>query len=681
MEISAFVYMLLLGFTVSVMLAMASKIFYVKEDPKIEAILSALPGFNCGSCGLAGCREAAKAVACGDVLPDVCRASDFDVTRSIGLIMGLDVREKEPEFAFTSCIYGTDKADLNFIYSGISDCNAELLLNGGSKKCNIGCLGLGSCVKACNFGAISIGKDNLPFVNRKKCTGCGACETACPKNIITMTSTSKRIVSEFNVNECTSPCERSCPTGINIRAFIKSIKNQDYEKAYLIIREKCPLPLICGHICPAPCEIECSRNQLDESVSINNLKRFVSDYEMKTGVKSKPYKMKSNNTRVAVIGGGSEGLTIAFYLSSLGYEPSIFEARSKLGGILRYVISKDRLPEYVLDHEIKNILEMGILSKTQSVMGQDFTLESLLKEGFDSIIITSGGYDSRKILLPKRKCFFSPFNGFKIMIDLLNDIETGEKIEPAKQVVIVHGGVGAIEIADRYLKEGTQKVFIICRNQLDKLPSELQNNFVLAKRDIDVIPSAIITKIEGENNSIRRVVISSTDDDDFEDIVIETDQLVASTGRIPEFVFVPVENEDSRLLWETVEVFKTYPGGGCSGVFSTPEPGRVSDSFSVVKSILSGRRIARGVNQYYMQNAVFSVTDLICDTRCEIDIPELSNVEKTERVRAGILDVGEDTGDSWLATHEILGIDEERAQIEAGRCLQCGLTCFRKDSI
>jgi len=672
--------MLLLGFTVSVMLAMASKIFYVKEDPKIEAILSALPGFNCGSCGHAGCREAAKAVACGDALPDVCRASDFDVTRSIGLIMGLDVREKEPEFAFTSCIYGTDKADLKFIYSGISNCNAGLLLNGGSKQCNIGCLGLGSCVKACSFGAIAIGKDNLPFVNRKKCTGCGACETACPKNIISMTSTSKRIVSEFKVNECTSPCERSCPTGINIRAFIKSIKNQDYEKAYLVIREKCPLPLICGHICPAPCESECSRNQLDESVSINNLKRFVSDYEMKTGVKTKPYKMKPNNTRIAVIGGGSEGLTIAFYLASLGYEPSIFEARSKLGGILRYVISKDRLPEYVLDHEINNILEMGILSKTQSVMGQDFTLESLLKEGFDSVIITSGGYDSRKILLPERKSFFSPFNGFKIMIDLLNDIETGEKIDPAKQVVIVHGGVGAIEIADRYLKEGTQKVFIICRNQLDKLPSELQNNFVLAKRDIDVIPSAIITKIEGENNSIRRVVIGSTDDDDFEDMVIETDQLVASAGRIPEFVFVRKENEENRLLWETVEVFRTYPGGGCSGVFSTPEPGRVSDSLSVVKSILSGRRIARGVNLYYMQNAVFSVTDLICDTQCEIDIPELSNVKKTERVRAVILDVGEDAGDSWLATHEIQGIDEERAQIEAGRCLQCGLTCFRKDS-
>lgn len=679
MEISAFVYMLLLGFTVSVILAMASKVFYVKEDPVTEAVLGELPGFNCGSCGYAGCREAAKAVAYGDALPDVCRAGDFDVAKSVGLIMGLDVREKEPEFAFTSCIYGTDRAELKYIYGGVKDCNAGLLLNGGSKICGIGCLGLGSCVKACRFNALTIGEDNLPFVNRKRCTGCGSCEAACPKNIITMTSTSKRIISEFKVNECTSPCERSCPTGINIRSFIRSIQNHEYEKAYMVIREKCPLPLICGHICPAPCESECSRNQLDEAVSINNLKRFVSDHEMNSGVKIDPYKMEPNGKRIAVIGGGSEGLTVSFYLAMLGFEPKIFEARSKLGGILRYVISKDRLPEYVLDHEIDNILEMGINSKTKTLMGRDFTLTSLFEEGFDSVLITSGGYDSRKILLPESKSFFSPFNGFKIMIDLLNDLSSGSEIEPAKQVVIVHEGVKSIEIADRYIKNGSQKVFIICRNHMEKLPSELQNNFVLAKRGIDVIASAVITKIEGEENSIKSVVIESSEDNNSEDMVIETDLLIASAGRIPEFVFVKRDNEENRLLWETIEVFRTYPGGGCSGVFSTPEPGRVSDSLSVVKSILSGRRIARGINQYYTDKLVIPVTDLICDSQCEIDIPELSDVKKTKRVKSQILETGEDAGDSWLASQEIQGIGEDKALIEASRCLQCGLTCFHKD--
>ena len=121
------------------------------------------------------------------------------------------------------------------------------------------------------------------------------------------------------MDECTAPCQRACPTGINIPGFIQEICGGNYEAALAIIKEKCPLPLICGYICPAPCEVDCRRNLIDESVAINPLKRFVSDYEMTSGKHLDAFKAPANGRKIAVVGGGAEGLTTSYYLARLGY--------------------------------------------------------------------------------------------------------------------------------------------------------------------------------------------------------------------------------------------------------------------------------------------------------------------------------------------------------------------------
>jgi formate dehydrogenase beta subunit len=101
---------------------------------------------------------------------------------------------REPEFALPDCTYGTGRAELKYAYDGINDCRAAVVLSGGSKECDIGCLGLGTCAEACPFGAITMGEDNLPHVDKEKCTGCGTCERACPKNIIRLTSATQRML-------------------------------------------------------------------------------------------------------------------------------------------------------------------------------------------------------------------------------------------------------------------------------------------------------------------------------------------------------------------------------------------------------------------------------------------------------------------------------------------------------
>jgi formate dehydrogenase beta subunit len=356
-----------IGLVASVLLAIASKIFYVPVDPLVLSIAEALPGANCGACGFAGCSSCAKAIAKGNSSPDACLAGGPEVALSVAELMGVTIEVKEPDVAHLGCWYNTDTADTKFIYDGATDCRAALLLFNGSKVCSIGCMTLGTCVAVCPFDAIHLGEDHLPHINPYVCTGCGTCEQACPKHIIRLTSQTRRSQHAYLADECTAPCQRTCPAGIDIPRYISLIKEGKYQEAIAAIKETNPLPLTCGRVCPHPCEEQCRLGTVTDPVNINHLKRFVADYE-RTTERITPYLAPKSGKRVAIIGGGPAGLTCAYYLARSGHSPTIFEAMPKLGGMLRYGIPEYRLPKATLDWEIEGILAMGVEVKTEVSM-------------------------------------------------------------------------------------------------------------------------------------------------------------------------------------------------------------------------------------------------------------------------------------------------------------------------
>ncbi|MBL7224649.1 MAG: 4Fe-4S binding protein [Desulfobacteraceae bacterium] len=682
--VSGFLVMGGLGIVIGVVLALASKVFYVYVDPKIEAVEDALPGANCGGCGLPGCGSNAVAIVAGKASASSCVAGGPDVAAEIAEVMGVAVTLKEPEIAAPGCTYGYQDADVKYLYQGINDCRAAALLDGGSKICTIGCLGLGTCVKACPFGALSMGPDNLPVVDTETCTGCGTCERVCPKHIITLTSTSDRIIGEYVSDECTAPCQRSCPTGINIPGFIQEIRNNNYEAALAIIKEKCPLPLICGYICPAPCELTCRRNLIDEAVAINPLKRFVADYEMETEKHITPYKAPGSGQKIAVVGGGAEGLTLSYYLARLGYNPTILEAKPQLGGILRYVIAEDRLPRKVLDHEVEGILETGVQAKTNMAMGRDFHLDTLFQEGYDAVVLTKGGFDSRKILQPDQKGYDSSVNGLYIMLDFLYALANGEKVDPGQRVVIVHNGIEAIDLGRKCRDMGAQKVTIISNRKPHELPVELQDAKNLAAEGIFVRHSAVVIGLKGISKRLVRIVLEDPHpigQIPNEKETIRADTLIVSEGRLPEILFVrsadQSELQPEEVSWETVETFRTFPGSK-DGMFSPPEPGRISDSSAVVKSLLSGRRLTRAVHQYFTDNSIIPVQNLACEADSIMNVAEVHDVISTDREHPETIDVEGNSKTAWIFPDEFPGLDAASASKESERCLKCGLICYRK---
>ncbi|ONI48126.1 ferredoxin [Candidatus Epulonipiscioides saccharophilum] len=172
------------GLFIGIFLGFAGKAFAVEVDPREEGIMGVLPGNNCGGCGYPGCGGLATAIVNGEAEATACPVGGSEVATKIAEIMGQEVGEIKPMTAFVKCGGTCEKAGETYNYNGVEDCKMmSLMQNGGSKACNYGCLGLGTCLKACPFNAIKI-IDGVAVIDKELCKACSKCISACPKNLI-----------------------------------------------------------------------------------------------------------------------------------------------------------------------------------------------------------------------------------------------------------------------------------------------------------------------------------------------------------------------------------------------------------------------------------------------------------------------------------------------------------------
>ncbi len=671
-----------LGILIGTSLAVASKVFYVYVDPKVEAVEGALPGANCGGCGFPGCSPNAEAIVEGKSGVDSCVAAGPDVAQAIAGIMGVSVSEKEPEFAAPGCYYPREETDIKYLYEGISDCRAASLLFGGMKECRIGCLGLGTCVAACPFDALEMGEDSLPKVDEEKCTGCGTCERVCPKHIITLTSTTRRIIREYTEGQCVTPCQRACPAGIDIREYIRLIRKGDYEGAVQRIKERNPFPTVIGRICPAFCEFECRRQLVDEPVAINHLKRFVCDLEMDSGKRVMPYKAPQTGKRVAVIGGGAEGLSAAFFLARLGHDAVVFEGSALLGGLLRYAIAEERLPVDVLEWDIEGILEAGVKVKTGMRSGVDFTVPGLLKQGYQTVFAASGGWDSR-LARGEGGRMATIFPGCYLMIDLLL-ADPDDRIEMAcgRDVVIAGGGREPPRAVTMLKGLGAERITVVSRRTAEASSLDSQTVEVLEEAGVSLVYNGGVTKVAGEEDNLTHIEYTVLDTG--EKYTLGADSLIMAAGRFPELVFVPATpldeaaadfpEEGMPLKWTGVEGYKPPVGGRESGLFSRTD---VTSGYTAAISAINGGRKAAAAIHHLMYGMPFVPSaNLITGQSVLQSQSRLENVEVSPR---NIMPLSDRSETRAVGRKELYpGFPEEVAVKEAGRCLRCGLLCYER---
>jgi RnfABCDGE-type electron transport complex B subunit len=242
--------MLIIALALGISLALASKKFYVQEDPKVQEVFEVLPHNNCGACGFPGCLAFAKAVAENPAATSRCRVGGPKQVDEIGRILGVKINHEEPLLSRALCKGNcTDK----FEYQGVATCRSAAMISNGPKSCKFSCLGFGDCALQCQFGAMSM-QDSLPVVNLEKCNGCGLCVEACPKNVLRLSgksqSTTVRCSSTLgaraNAKNCKFGCI-SCGTCVT-NCAAKSITIKD--NLAVVDFGSCTHCGICAKLCP-----------------------------------------------------------------------------------------------------------------------------------------------------------------------------------------------------------------------------------------------------------------------------------------------------------------------------------------------------------------------------------------------------------------------------------------------
>ncbi|MCL2183376.1 MAG: RnfABCDGE type electron transport complex subunit B [Chitinispirillia bacterium] len=244
-----------IGLVFAIGLGIASRTLQVFVDPKVPRVQNALPGANCGACGHPGCSAFAKAVVEGKAQAAACIPGGEKTVANIADILGVTAQANEPMMAVVHCKGGKREALDRSIYNGLPDCHVATLIGNGSKTCPDGCLGLGTCVKACIFDAIKINENNIAVVDHEKCVGCGKCVSVCPRNIISMIPQIHKVYLACSNHDRGAPVKKYCSVGCTactlcVKATVsgaitieENLPKLDYSgnEIFIIAHAKCPV--------------------------------------------------------------------------------------------------------------------------------------------------------------------------------------------------------------------------------------------------------------------------------------------------------------------------------------------------------------------------------------------------------------------------------------------------------
>ncbi|NTW32616.1 MAG: NADPH-dependent glutamate synthase [Bacteroidetes bacterium] len=280
--------------------------------------------------------------------------------------------------------------------------------------------------------------------------------------------------------QCKAPkCVEGCPVDIDIPAFIKLMRENDFDGAAKKIKERNVLPAVCGRVCPqeSQCEAKCILGIKDMPVAIGRLERFVADFERKMDLVKIPVIKNKTNKRIAVVGSGPGGLTVAADMALLGYSVTVFEALHELGGVLTYGIPEFRLPKSIVQFEINYLKELGVRFELNHVIGNILTVDEL-REHFDAVYIGVGaglpvfmGVEGESL----GNVFSS--NEYLTRMNLMKAYRFPEYDTPmpkGNKVVIVGGGNVAMDCARTAIRTGSTEVTIVYRRSRHELPARLE---------------------------------------------------------------------------------------------------------------------------------------------------------------------------------------------------------------
>jgi NADPH-dependent glutamate synthase beta subunit-like oxidoreductase len=472
---------------------------------------------------------------------------------------------------------------------------------------------------------------------------------------------------EFVVPRCTA----ACPAGVDIPRYIRAVRDGLYDEAVAVLREKLPLPTVCADACFAPCEDVCAYRQFGDPVAIRALKRAAVDRGGDSWMKNKK-RSDATGKKVAIVGAGPSGLTAAYYLATLGHQVTLVDGFPEPGGMMRYGIPRYRLPAARLDRDVKVILDLGVIFKSNTLVGRDTTIDQLKKEN-DAVFLAAGAASSARIPLEGREK-----EGVLWGWEFLRDVSLGKEIRVDGNVAVVGGGNVAIDVALTARRLGAKRIDIFCLESREEMPAHPWEIALAEEEGVFINNSWAPKKVLGEKKVIGLGLkrCSSVFDDacNFNPVYdeeithkVEADTVILAIGQSPVFDFLS-ETSKVRVKGNRLVAGKDDLTTDESGVFAGGDI--VTGPASIIQGIAQGRLAAESIDRFLGGSGDISETLAAAE-----DVVTLREFPVSIRPRTDLPHLR-----IWERTPGFQQVEqpmtEEQIRSEASRCLSCDARRF-----
>ena len=459
------------------------------------------------------------------------------------------------------------------------------------------------------------------------------------------------------------PCNDACPAGENVQQWLYHAEEGAYRAAWEALVADNPMPAIMGRVCYHPCETACNRAQLDESVGINAVERFLGDHAIARGWGLPPPAPPSGR-RVLVVGAGPAGLSAAYQLRRFGHAVTIREAASKPGGMMRFGIPKYRLPRDVLDAEVERLLSLGICLELGSKVTD--VAAAMGKEGFDASFLAVGAEISKRAYLPA--------GDSARMVDAVSLLRSTEGAEPpllGRRVAVYGGGDTAMDAARTARRLGATDAVVVYRRTRDRMPAHDVEVEEALEEGVTMKWLSTVKSVGPDGLVIEKMRLDDTGfpqpTGEFEELA--ADSLVLALGQESDLSLV--EGADGIVVADGVVQVGPDMMTGCPGVFAGGD--MVPAERTVTTAIGHGKQAARNIDAWLRASSYVPGPRHALADFSALNPWYYSDAPRTVRPR---LEVARrvTTFDEVTA-----GLDESTALFEARRCLSCG-NCFECDN-